>query len=300
MLNGEMESRFDEIRQNIFRPAREAITDWNAFPWHRDGHGEIDSHKTGASQALAVDVFGTIKVSPERDRILGALAEKCSLSPTGPWTLELEWTDPDNLLGEPRPTQIDAIALGRHAILIFECKFTEGAGGCSQPDALRNGAHRGLRQCNGNYAVQINPVNGSEARCALTGKGVRYWEHIPEIFGLDAQRDYRPCPFRGEAYQWMRNVALARALALRRGMPSAVVAAYADGEAYVTANKVRAGPLGYPPKSGATPIMPLTYQWIVATARSLSDRSDEWDDLAHWVERKISTVRQAIGPAGGR
>ena len=63
------------------------------------------------------------------------------------------------------------------------------------------GPRRGLRQCDGNYASQINPANGAMARCALTGKGILYWQHIPELFGLGAEQDYHPRPFRGDHYQ---------------------------------------------------------------------------------------------------
>ena len=48
-------------------------------------------------------MFGTIKVSDERHRILGALAHKCGLPDDGRWDLELEWIDADALLNEPTP-----------------------------------------------------------------------------------------------------------------------------------------------------------------------------------------------------
>jgi hypothetical protein len=48
-------------------------------------------------------VFGTIKVSDERHRILGALAHKCGLPDDGRWELDLEWVDADALLNEPTP-----------------------------------------------------------------------------------------------------------------------------------------------------------------------------------------------------
>jgi hypothetical protein len=102
-----MESTLEEIKRNLFPGAHAAICDWNTFPWHLDRYGNIDTHKKQSSQALAIDVFGTIKVSGERDRVLGALARKCGLPADGPWSVTLEWTDPDNLLKEPRPTQVD-------------------------------------------------------------------------------------------------------------------------------------------------------------------------------------------------
>src|ERR1700687_2387702 len=148
----------------------------------------------------------------------------------GPWTLELEWTDPNDLLAEPRPTQVDAIAFGQRALLVIECKFTELGGGCSQPAAINEGPHRGLRQCSGDYSPQTNPTNGGASRCALTGKGGADWETIPRLFGLNAEAEYRPCPFKGEAYQWMRNVILADRLAALRGVSGAVIAAYAEAD----------------------------------------------------------------------
>ncbi len=285
-----MEGIFEAIRANLFPGSQAAICDWSEFPWHRDGAGVIQTFKVESSQALAIDVFGTIKVSRDRDRILGALALQCGVPSDGPWTLELEWTDRDRLLGERRPTQVDAIALGRRGLLVIECKFTEVGGGCSQPSEIAKGAHRGLRQCNGNYALQTNPVNGREARCALTGKEIRYWEIIPEVFGLDPEQDYRPCPFRGEAYQWMRNVVLAQRLASTRGLSSAVIAAYADGDWFPTALKVRSGFLGQPVASGKTSVVPLSYQSIVALARSVVNDQSDWIALAAWVMRKIKMV----------
>jgi len=63
------------------------------------------------------------------------------------------------------------------------------------------------------FALQVNPANQILDRCALTGKGIRYWEVIPQIFRLNPGDDYCPCPFRGQEYQWMRNLVLSRAIA---------------------------------------------------------------------------------------
>jgi hypothetical protein len=172
-------------------------------------------------------------------------------------------------------------------------RFTIGAhfrGIVSQPDPLRKGAHRGLHQCNGNYVPQINPVNGLMARCALAAKKVRYWETIPKIFGVSADEDHRPCPFRGEAFQWMRNVVLAEALRSDRSLPTAVIAAYAEGGRFDTAKKVRAGVLGHPAASSAKLVIPMSYDSIVALAKEGSALPDEWEDLGAWVERKISAA----------
>jgi hypothetical protein len=175
----------EAIKANLFPASHAAICDWDHFPWHRH-RGVIQTHKLHSSQALAIDVFGTIKVSAERDRIFSALARKCDVPEEGPWTLTIEWTDPDDLLHEPTPTQVDAIAFGAHAVLVVECKFTEPGGHCSQVVPIGKGRHRGVRQCNGDYALQTNPVKGKTARCALTAKRILYWKTIPSVFGFDS------------------------------------------------------------------------------------------------------------------
>lgn len=285
------EQIFDVIKANLFPASHAAIGDWNKFPWHRDD-GIIQTGKVASSQALAIDVFGTIKVSIERDRVLGALAQKCDLPADGPWTLELEWRAPNELLSEPRPTQVDAIACSARAVLLFECKFTEPGGGCSQPKPIQKGPHRGLRQCNGHYALQINPAKRSAGawRCALTAKNVRYWESIPKLFGIAADQDHRPCPFSGEGFQWMRNVLLAHRLGAVRGASGAVIAAFADAEPFPTAQKVRLGKLGGEAFLGRALMTPMSYQSIVGIAQCVSDYPDQWDELAAWIERKITTV----------
>jgi hypothetical protein len=219
-----MEQIFEAIKANLFPASHAAIGDWNSFLWHRDGRGVIQTHKLHSSQALAIDVFGTIKVSEERDRILGALARKCGVPDDGPWTIELEWIDPDNRLHERTRTQVDAIAFGKHGLLVFEGKFMEVSGVCSQPKKRSSGPHRNKRQCNGKYEMQTNPVNDVRGRCALREKDIRYWDSIPRIYGIDASLDHRPCPFKGEAFQWMRNVVLTDILASALDLSGAVVA----------------------------------------------------------------------------
>ena len=267
-----MEPIFQAIKSNLFPASHAAIGDWQP-PWHRDRLGNIDTQRPQSSQALAIDVFGTIKASTERDRVLSAVARQCGVPDDGPWELKLEWIDPKNRLKEPTPTQVDAIAFGRHGLLLFEGKFTEGGGGCSQPNLIRGGAHDGMRQCNGNYEPQTNPVNNVRGRCALTGKGVLYWGPISRIFGLDLDQDHRPCPFGGETYQWMRNVVLADTLASARGQLGKVVAAYADAETLHTAKQVRSGHVGLPvaPGLGKQLVIPMSYQSIVALAQKVSE-----------------------------
>jgi hypothetical protein len=69
-----MKAIYDAIKANLFHRSHAAIDDWDSFPWHRDRRGVTDTTKSESSQALAIDVFGTIKVSDESNRILAALA----------------------------------------------------------------------------------------------------------------------------------------------------------------------------------------------------------------------------------
>lgn len=183
------------IRADLFPAAHASITDWETFPKHRDSRGAIHSHKPHSSQALAIDVFGTLGAVHEehRTRVCDVLAAAAGLSPGGPWQVELEWCDPANHLAAKRATQVDALLVGAHAIIVAECKFTEPGGGCSQTKRTPKGRGAGLPQCNGRYVPQVNPGNGVAASCALTGKGIRYWEVIPRGCGL-SPRCLQPRP----------------------------------------------------------------------------------------------------------
>lgn len=273
-----MRADLTAIKENIFRGAHETIN-WERFPWHRW------AHRPRSSQALAIDVFGTIKArpGPERSRILAGLAERCGLPPDGTWKIVLEWRAPRAILNEPRPTQVDVLAIGKHALLVIECKFTEPGGSCSQT-LPRDGSVR----CSGKYQLPRNSVTNH--RCALTAKGVSYWAFIPETFGIDASTDHLPCPFAGESYQWMRNLVLAKRLSVDHGKSSAVVAAFADAVGLHAADKARERSLGPAHISGAPLVFPISYQAIIDLARSRSDRADLWDGLAAWVSSKISAI----------
>lgn len=43
-----------------------------------------------SSQAIAIDVFGTLKMSIDRDRVLDAIARLVDVAPGGPWSITLE------------------------------------------------------------------------------------------------------------------------------------------------------------------------------------------------------------------
>jgi hypothetical protein len=275
----------ERVRENIFPAARKAIDNWPSFPWHVDQAGRIQTWKAHSSQALAIDVFGTLSGASERDAILGEFAERIGLPSDGSWAVHLEWTDPENLLCEPRSTQVDALLESENATIVVECKFTEVGGSCSQTRKLKSGKGAGLPQCNGHYELQTNPRSEESAQCALTAKGIQYWTVVPDILELDATASYAPCPFRGETFQWMRNLALAHELARTRSKPSAFVVAYADGP-FVTARRIEdVG--GLPPRRPiAPPVATVSYQEIVQIACEV-DAMGPWRALAEWVDRKV-------------
>jgi hypothetical protein len=188
-------------------------------------------------------------------------------------------------------TQVDAIAIGSNAVLVIECKFTEGGGTCSQTELLRGNKNlRGKRQCDGNYLEQVNPLNGLKSRCALTAKGIRYWEFVPAVTELDPDSDHAPCPFAKDAYQWMRNAVLAHVLGERLGLQSVAVAAFADGPNFATAKKIKAGSLDGMKKGERPSVVPLSYQQIMQLACAASPSSGLWPALEIWVEEKISAA----------
>ena len=251
-----------------------------------------------SSQALAIDVFGTLQSMESRHAVVQACLRSMSLEwPAEEWNLGAEYSLDRNLLGEPRPTQVDYLAESSAGLLLFECKFTESDGGaCSQPQPLRYGAHRGMRQCNANYELQTNPITGEHYRCALTAKGVRYWEHVHSVLGIEPSFDYRPCPFSGGWYQWMRNLVAARALSIAKGVPSAFIVVFADGP-FPMARKVRVAEwneLISRTTGREVPMAAMSYQSLLALALRVASSVDRavLTELHDWVERKVRSVIQ--------
>lgn len=274
----------DAIIANMFPAAHGAIEDWDKFKWH----GAAKSPRS--SQVLAIDVFGTLKVCSQasRDAVLAEIARRSGIRPDGPWEIEVEWQDGRNRLREYTPTQVDAVAISPHAMLLFECKFTEAGGGCSQ---IRKDTD-GRAACNGSYSPQQNPLNGLLDRCALSAKGIDYWNWAQAIYGIDAQSDHVPCPFAFDAFQWMRNSALAAAIREQDGKETRVLAVYADAPHLKTAQKVRTSRLGVAPLHPQDEILPISYQDMIKRAASV-DPNAVWDDLLRWVEAKIDATRPA-------
>jgi hypothetical protein len=283
-----------EIRRNIFHAAHPAIKDWSAFSWHTHKH-EITTGRRQSSQALAIDIMGTLEVSPARSAILNALAGRMGLPLSDTWEVQLEWPAGD-LLAEPRPTQVDAAAFGDRTTILFESKFTESGGHCSQTARIAKGAHKGARQCDGAYHMQTNPVNGVEARCALSGKDIEYWAHIPKVFGFPAGQDRDPCPFAGSWYQYMRNLVLAAALK-KQGKQAGVVLLYAEHPAFSTNKWLRSDDAAMFRNSlgaGAPVFHPLSSQDMVRLAMECDPSSATWRELQAWVDGKIATVAKEL------
>ncbi len=156
-----------------------------------------------SSQALTQSVFGAIAAFDRLD-ILDDVKAECgrpafSNDHRG-WRLELEHEV--HTLGEPRPTSVDVLLSGSQGRVAIECKFTElEFGTCSRPRLQPGDAGYAAQHCDGTYRRQA----GRGARCSLTSIGVRYWDHLPQLFDWPADRDHEPCPF-GFVYQLARNV----------------------------------------------------------------------------------------------
>lgn len=272
------------IARNLFPASHAAIVPLSHFKFDR-------THRPTSSQALAIDVFGSFKCAPSRDGIFDAVAKDVGLPPGGPWGVQLEWTSHGNPLHEDALTHVDVAAQGRHTLLLFECKFTERSpGSCSQPKLVRSGTHRGVIQCNGRYLDQANPITGAQSRCALSGKGIRYWDVIPKVFhGMDAFEDHDPCPFARGWFQLMRNVVLLHELAPPHG---AVIMVYAEGARLATPRHLARGYLqGFHARMVSPSLLRArSYQRLVELARAVDPQSHVWPDLESWIAKKTAAV----------
>jgi len=296
-----------QIEDNLFPSSLPAVEPWDEFPWHLDQAGQPDTYKEHSSQALAIGIFGTIKAAAptERDTILAAIASELGVPTVGPWTVELEWVDDGNVIRERRRTQVDALARSPLAQIFFECKFTESDGGsCSQKDSLKKGTNKGTVQCNGNYLRQVNPVNQREAMCALSGKGIRYWEVVPQVFHFSADACHHPCPFAGPWFQWMRNLTVAYETGRTSGRKSAFVVSYADAPGLPMADKIHSADwkrLSDVLRPEALPLKAIPMQRIAAIAseavKAAGLDTAKWRGLSEWVKHRINSVAAAQRPS---
>jgi hypothetical protein len=230
---------------------------------------------------------------------LNAWAHHWGLPQSAIWRITIEEPLDRALLGEPRPTQLDALVENDDILITFECKFTERQGGsCSQTAPIKKpSVHAGHVQCTGSYVMQTNPVNGREARCALVPKGVKYWEYVPRVLSIESDVDRRPCPFKGGWFQWMRNMVAAAALADSRRKRGATVLIHAGAnlpmEAYFKSVDWEA--FTALPKAAAIPLLVATYDELLkigATAAIPKD-AETLNHLRGWIQRKIDQVTRA-------
>jgi hypothetical protein len=282
------------IEANLFPAALPAVEPWDRFHWHGASGDSCDTYKEKSSQALSIDVFGTLHQSPHRDAVLDHLAASLGLPTGGPWEVALEWRDPHNLLKEKQRTWVDAVARSPRCLIFFECKFSEpDGGGCGQTHPILTGRRKGLRQCNGSYVKQHPGDDGRSQRCILTAKGMRYWDLIPDVFGLDPDRSYLPCPFAGPWFQWMRNLTSCLAVARAAGLQPAFLVVYADAPALPMAQRVRLPEwqrLSAAVDPRAIIFRTLSSQALVGLARRACPHDPTWAELSLWVQRKIDSV----------
>ena len=114
---------------------------------------------------------------------------------------EIELEHEVDTLGEPRPTSVDVMLSRPDQRIAIECKFMEEEfGTCSRPRLQPRDASYTTQRCDGNYRAQAGRIE----RCALSAIGVRYWDHLPQLFDWPDDQDHVPCPF-GNVYQLARN-----------------------------------------------------------------------------------------------
>jgi hypothetical protein len=183
-------------------------------------------------------------------------------------------------------------------VILFECKFGEIDGGvCSQTLPVRGGTHDGLIQCNRNYEMQENPLNRVSAHCALTGKGIRYWELIPSVFQLDSKAEYRPCPFDGPWYQWMRNLVLAEEIHRSEGRQAGFVIVYADHTSLPFPRKLASpqwAKFVQNLRMSSVKLHTISYQELLGIAiDAVGSSNTKWRDLEAWVRAKIGAVGES-------
>ncbi len=284
------------VSRNLFSESAGLAFARADFPWHRDNSGRVTATLRESSQALAIDVFGILPQLRRPSRIVDAWSAHCGFRLTGPWLSTLERPVPRSLLGEPRPTQIDALLESDTGLILVECKFTEANGGfCSQPKPIsKKSPNRGMVQCSGDYIVQTNPVNHLAARCALTAKGVRYWETVPKVLSIPNDIDHRPCQFKGGWYQWMRNLVSCHAMCEASGKKGAFLVVYADGP-FSMSRKIATSEwqdFVNLTVGGSVPLKAVSYQQLIEVAIASGDPSDRdlMKRLREWVYSKIGDV----------
>jgi hypothetical protein len=131
-------------------------------------------------------------------------------------------------------------------------------------------------------------------RCALTRKGVRYWEVVPEIFQVCADATYSPCPFAGGEYQWMRNLVLARELSRTTGLTAGFCVVFADHPALPFLKHLQShawSRLNEMLIPATVPFSWFSYQDLMQRAirdlKTAGSDTSSWERLRDWVVAKI-------------
>ena len=103
------------VQKSIFLGAHDAI--WRAFLWHKGAAAPT------SSQALAVSVFGTLAVHPERQALISeglsrmfGWDSQCDHE----WEVEPEKRWPGSLMRERRPTQVDVLIQNKTGVALLE------------------------------------------------------------------------------------------------------------------------------------------------------------------------------------
>ncbi|MDH5429139.1 MAG: hypothetical protein OEY57_13325 [Nitrospirota bacterium] len=275
------------LELNIFPAAHQACEPWEKFAW------QTKAHLAHSSQAMAIDIFGTIKTSANQDAIMDALAQTLGLPTGGPWDITLEWAARSSLLNEPSPTQVDVYAESPQSIMVFECTLAEPDGGACPQTMKRKGAE----SCDGNYEENGTQEQDLTGRCVLSDKGIQYWDIIPKAFHLEAEAEYQPCPFAGSSYQWMRKLVVAYKVGRQKNKQPAVVMVYADHSDLSMAQKVKSKAWTLFTETVRQEHVSLhvrSYQEILTLAQKVTHQHSEepplWQELREWVERKISAI----------
>jgi hypothetical protein len=269
-----------KIKDNIFYRSINSIKDYNTFNWHKD------SDKINSSQALAIDFWGCLKLSPYKDQLINLIFSK---NGTG-WDIEFEYVNKAILSETKASTQIDILIKNNNYVIVIESKFTEkDGGGCSQINKTKEG----LYQCNGNYEDQINPKNKIKSKCALTGKGINYWNFIDELTSFSKNNTYSPCPFKNGEYQWMRNICFAEAFAKRENLKAESYLVFLKSNKCSISQKVDnntfLGKLEGNIKSKLS-FIPMSYNELVTKCILFlefdSNEKRIWIDLEKWILNK--------------
>jgi hypothetical protein len=184
---------------------------------------------------MCVSVFETLGLRPQakRDAIFTDLLQLAGLDvgPVRGAAIETEvrsHRDVLNEIGGGTPTALDGLLRWRSGVVTIESKFTEREfGGCSQfkpskvteadPRFERTDPKKRFANCTGQHepGSDLKPsTRALGAACRLTirdGSRLprRYWDLAPGLFAADVCAQPRPCPFRDDAYQLMRNMSFA-------------------------------------------------------------------------------------------